>query len=70
MTRLLDGRHHLERFAMEHTGEVNYLNTWRDTSSGVTTEPRVTASGSGTGRAATAADRLRSAADGVADTDR
>ena len=30
MTRLLDGRHHLERFAMEQAGEVDYLITWRD----------------------------------------
>ncbi len=30
-TRLLDGRHHLERFAMEQAGEVDYLITWRDT---------------------------------------
>ena len=27
MTRLLDGRHHLERFAMEQAGEVDYLIT-------------------------------------------
>jgi hypothetical protein len=26
-TRLLDGRHHLERFAMEQAGEVDYLTT-------------------------------------------
>jgi alkanesulfonate monooxygenase SsuD/methylene tetrahydromethanopterin reductase-like flavin-dependent oxidoreductase (luciferase family) len=25
VTRLLDGRHHLERFAMEQAGEVDYL---------------------------------------------
>jgi hypothetical protein len=30
VTRLLDGRHHLERFAMEQAGEVDYLITWRD----------------------------------------
>jgi hypothetical protein len=24
VTRLLDGRHHLERFAMEQAGEVDY----------------------------------------------
>ena len=30
MTRLLDGRHHLERFTMEQAGEVDYLITWRD----------------------------------------
>jgi len=30
LTRLLDGHHHLERFAMEQTGEVDYLITWRD----------------------------------------
>jgi hypothetical protein len=30
VTRLLDGRHHLEPFAMEYTGEVDYLITWRD----------------------------------------
>ncbi len=30
MTRLLDGRHQLERFAMEQAGEVDYLITWRD----------------------------------------
>src|SRR5881227_2115807 len=29
VTRLLDGRHHLERFAMEQAGEVDYLITWR-----------------------------------------
>jgi hypothetical protein len=27
VTRLLDGRHHLERFAMEQAGEVDYLIT-------------------------------------------
>ena len=27
MTRLLDGRHHLERFTMEQAGEVDYLIT-------------------------------------------
>jgi len=30
VTRLLDGRHHLERFAMEQAGEVDYLITWTD----------------------------------------
>lgn len=30
VTRLLDGRHHLERFAMEQAGEVDYLITRRD----------------------------------------
>jgi hypothetical protein len=30
VTRLLNGRHHLERFAMEQAGEVDYLITWRD----------------------------------------
>ena len=30
MTRLLDGRHHLERFAMEQAGEVDYVITRRD----------------------------------------
>ena len=30
VTRRLDGRHHLERFAMEQAGEVDYLITWRD----------------------------------------
>ena len=30
MTRLLDGRHHLERFAMEQAGEMDYLITRRD----------------------------------------
>ena len=30
VTRLLDSRHHLERFAMEQAGEVDYLITWRD----------------------------------------
>jgi hypothetical protein len=30
VTRLLDGRHHLERSAMEQAGEVDYLITWRD----------------------------------------
>jgi hypothetical protein len=25
VTRLLDGRHHLERFAMEQPGEMDYL---------------------------------------------
>jgi len=30
VTRLLDGRHHLERFAMEQAGEVDCLITWRD----------------------------------------
>ena len=30
MNRLLDGRHHLDRFAMEQAGEVDYLITWRD----------------------------------------
>ena len=30
VTRLLDGRHRLERFAMEQAGEVDYLITWRD----------------------------------------
>ena len=28
--RVLDGRHHLKRFAMEQVGEVDYLITWRD----------------------------------------
>ena len=27
VTRLLDDRHHLERFAMEQAGEVDYLIT-------------------------------------------
>src|ERR1022692_3949886 len=27
VTRLLDGRHHLERFAMEQAGEVDYLKS-------------------------------------------
>jgi len=30
VTRRLDGRHHLERFAMEQAGEVDCLITWRD----------------------------------------
>ena len=30
VTRLLDGRHHLEGSAMEQAGEVDYLITWRD----------------------------------------
>lgn len=30
MTRLLDGRHNLERFVMEQAGEVDYLIIWRD----------------------------------------
>jgi hypothetical protein len=30
VTRLLDGRHRLERSAMEQAGEVDYLITWRD----------------------------------------
>jgi len=30
VTRLLDGRHHLERFAMEQAGEVDCPITWRD----------------------------------------
>jgi hypothetical protein len=30
VTRLLQGRHQLERFAMEQAGEVDYLITWRD----------------------------------------
>jgi len=30
VNRLLDGRHHLDRFAMEQAGEVDYLITWRD----------------------------------------
>jgi hypothetical protein len=34
VARLLDGRHHLERFAMEQAGEVDYLITWRDESVG------------------------------------
>jgi len=36
VTRLLDGRHHLERFAMEQAGEVDYLITWRDNEFGRT----------------------------------
>jgi hypothetical protein len=30
MAWLLDGRHRLERFAVEQAGEVDYLITWRD----------------------------------------
>jgi hypothetical protein len=33
VTRLLDGRHRLERFAMEQAGEVDYLITSRTISS-------------------------------------
>jgi hypothetical protein len=35
VTRLLDGRHHLERFAMEQAGEVDYLITWMSSSDGL-----------------------------------
>ena len=44
MTRLLDGRHHLERFAMEQAGEVDYLITWRDNGVRRTGEPHTVSS--------------------------
>jgi hypothetical protein len=44
VTRLLDGRHHLERFAMEQAGEVDYLITWRDNEFGRTGEPHTVSS--------------------------
>jgi len=42
VTRLLDGRHHLERFAMEQAGEVDYLITLLAGIDASATQPRLT----------------------------